>query len=98
MPSAVEHALSGDGRRVWVVVSWLLLWSAAAACLVVHSDLGLLIVWAAWLVSGLVCVAVSRGHRIRAVLFVALSGIMAFNGFVVVLVFLSCITGHECGI
>ena len=90
--------MPGRDRRLLITLSWLVPWAIAGVSLGVHSDLSLLVAWGMWLASGLICIAISRGHRIRAGLLVALSGILAFRGFAVLLVFISCATGHECGI
>jgi len=90
--------MPGRNPGLLTTLSWLLLWAIACVSLGVHSDLALLAVWGMWLASGLICIAISRGHRLRAGVLVALSGILAFRGLAVLLVFISCATGHECGI
>ena len=87
------------GRHHLAVISgWLALWALAGVSLAVYSDLALVIIWGLWMVSGLACVVMARGHRMRASLIVALSGVVAFRSFGALLVALSCTTGQECGI
>ena len=92
------YRIAMGNRRLIMNLSWIVLSAISAVSIAVHSDLALLIIWVMWLTSGLICIAVSPGHRLRAGLLVVLSGVIAFRGFAVLLVFLSCAMGHECGI
>jgi len=86
------------GKRVLKAVCWSALWASPCISFVIHADFALLIVWAVWLASAVSCIGISRGHRLRASLLVGLSGLLAFRLFAVLLVFVSCLTGGECGI
>ena len=88
--------MSSQGRRALALFSWLFLWLSSLMSFWIHKDTLVLVLIGIWSASAVLCVAVSRNHRRRAVLLVVASGLVAVPFVKLVLIAISCSTGREC--